>query len=215
MGRKYGEGAPTAIRDIPISADIDYEGEGDFLRVEAEPQSGSRTIEIDPVSGDIADETYTKIPTNYVIRQYGSGVKKLALTFDDGPDPEWTPQILDILKAKHVHATFFVIGANAQANPDLIQRIVAEGHELGSHTYTHPNLADTPQQVVSLELNATQRLVEALTGRSMRLFRPPYLGDNEPGDPGDIIPVEIAQNMGYLTVGERVDPIDWAFRDPA
>ena len=136
--------------------------------------------------------------------------KKVALTFDDGPDPEWTPQILDILKAKHVHATFFVIGANAQANPDLIQRIVAEGHELGNHTYTHPNLADTPEQVVALELNATQRLVEALTGRSMRLFRPPYLGDDEPGDPGDIIPVEIAQSMGYLTVGERVDPIDWA-----
>lgn len=214
MGRKYGESAPAAIRAIPISADIDYEGEGDFLRVEAEPQSGSRTIEVDPVSGDIADETYTKIPTNYVIRQYGTGVKKLALTFDDGPDPEWTPQVLDILKAKHVHATFFVIGANAQANPDLIQRIVAEGHELGSHTYTHPNLADTPQQVVSLELNATQRLIEALTGRSMRLFRPPYLGDNEPGDPGDILPVEIAQNMGYLTVGERVDPIDWALPGP-
>ncbi|MGZ5998666.1 MAG: glycosyltransferase, partial [Rhizomicrobium sp.] len=106
------------------------------------------------------------------------------------------------------------IGANAQANPDLIQRIVTEGHELGNHTYTHPNLADTPQQVVSLELNATQRLVEALTGRSMRLFRPPYLGDTEPGDPGDIMSVEIAQDMGYLTVGERVDPIDWALPGP-
>src|SRR6185295_7230973 len=208
--RKYGEGAPASIRFIPISAEIDYEGEGDFLRVEAEPQSGSRTFEIDPLSGDIADETYTKVPTNYVIRRYGTGNKKVALTFDDGPDAEWTPQILDILKAKHVTATFFVIGANAQANPDLIQRIVDEGHELGNHTYTHPNLADTPSQVVSLELNATQRLVEALTGRSMRLFRPPYIGDNEPGDPGDIIPVQIAQSLGYLTVGERVDPIDWA-----
>jgi cellulose synthase/poly-beta-1,6-N-acetylglucosamine synthase-like glycosyltransferase/peptidoglycan/xylan/chitin deacetylase (PgdA/CDA1 family) len=210
MGRPYGSGVPSGIRNIPISADIDYEGEGDFLSVEAEPQSGSRAIEVDPLSGDIADETYLKIPTNYVIRKYGSGAKIVALTFDDGPDPEWTPQILDILKAKHVTATFFVIGANAQANPDLIQRIVADGHELGNHTYTHPNLADTPRQVDSIELNATQRLVEALTGRSMRLFRPPYLGDNEPGDPGDIIPVQIAQNMGYLTVGERVDPIDWA-----
>jgi cellulose synthase/poly-beta-1,6-N-acetylglucosamine synthase-like glycosyltransferase/peptidoglycan/xylan/chitin deacetylase (PgdA/CDA1 family) len=210
MGRPYGSGVPSGIRNIPISADIDYEGEGDFLSVEAEPQSGSRAIEVDPLSGDIADETYLKIPTNYVIRKYGSGAKIVALTFDDGPDPEWTPQILDILKAKHVTATFFVIGANAQANPDLIQRIVADGHELGNHTYTHPNLADTPRQVDAIELNATQRLVEALTGRSMRLFRPPYLGDNEPGDPGDIIPVQIAQSMGYLTVGERVDPIDWA-----
>jgi hypothetical protein len=163
LGRKYGESAPASIRFIPISAEIDYEGEGDFLRVEAEPQSGSRTIEVDPVSGDIADETYTKIPTNYVIRRYGTANKEVALTFDDGPDAEWTPQILDILKAKHITATFFVIGANAQANPDLIQRIVEEGHELGNHTYTHPNLADTPSQVVSLELNATQRLVEAVS----------------------------------------------------
>ena len=210
MGRDYGAGAPPGIRNIPISADIDYEGEGDFLSVEADPQSGTRAIEIDPLTGDIADETYVKVPTNYVIRKYGNGTKLVALTFDDGPDAEWTPQILDILKAKHVVATFFVIGANAQANPDLIQRIVSEGHELGNHTYTHPNLSDTPSQVDSLELSATQRLVEALTGRSMRLFRPPYLGDNEPGDPGDIIPVEIAQSLGYLTVGERVDPIDWA-----
>ncbi len=214
MGRNYGAAVPSSIGFIPISADIDYEGEGDFLRVVADPQSGSRTFEVDPLSGDIADEIYTKIPTNYVIRRYGSVYKKVALTFDDGPDAEWTPQVLDILKAKHVHATFFVIGANAQANPELIQRIVDEGHELGNHTYTHPNLADTPGQVVSLELNATQRLVEALTGRSMRMFRPPYLGDNEPGDPGDIIPVEIAQSMGYLTVGERVDPIDWALPGP-
>jgi len=210
MGQKYGAGAPAGIRTIPISADIDFEGEGDFLSVEADPQSGTRNIELDPLTGDIADETYVKVPTNYVIRKYGSGSKTVALTFDDGPDAEWTPQILDILKAKHVVATFFVIGANAQANPDLIQRIVAEGHELGNHTYTHPNLADTPVQVDTLELNATQRLIEALTGRSMRLFRPPYIGDNEPGDPGDIIPVEIAQSLGYLTVGERVDANDWS-----
>ena len=88
--------------------------------------------------------------------------KKLALTFDDGPDPEWTPQILDILKAKHVPATFFVIGANMEAHPGLVQRILAEGHEVGNHTYTHPNLADTPLAAVRLELNATQRLFEAL-----------------------------------------------------
>ncbi len=61
-----------------------------------------------------------------------------------------------------------------------------------------------------IELNATQRLFEALTGRSLVLFRPPYLGDAEPGDPGDIIPVEIAQSMGYITVGEHIDPVDWA-----
>ncbi len=210
LGRGYNAGIPQTIRQIPIAADVDYEGDGEFLHVDADPSSGARTLEIDPDSGDIVDENYTRLPTNYIIRRFGYVPGKIALTFDDGPDPEWTPQILDILKAKHVHATFFVIGGNAEANPDLIQRILDEGHELGNHTYTHPNLSDTPSQAVSLELNATQRLIQALTGRSLVLFRPPYLGDAEPGDTSDIIPVEIAQGLGYITVGEHIDPVDWA-----
>ena len=144
-----------------------------------------------------------------MIQRLGAVPGKIALTFDDGPDPEWTPQILDILKAKHVTATFFIIGENAQANPDLVRREIAEGHEVGNHTYTHPNLAESPSGLVELELNATQRLFEALTGRSMRLFRPPYLGDAEPTTADEIVPVEIAQSMGYVTVGQRVDPVDW------
>ena len=210
MGRDYGAAIPQGVREIPISADVDYEGLGEFLRVQANPSDGARTLEVDPSSGDINDEDYTKLPTNYVIRQFGYVPGKIALTFDDGPDAEWTPQILDILKAKNVHATFFVIGGNAEANPELIQRMLDEGHELGNHTYTHPNLADTPAQAVSLELNATQRLIQALTGRSLVLFRPPYLGDAEPGDTSEIVPVEIAQGLGYITLGEHIDPIDWA-----
>jgi len=210
MARSYGATAPASLRDIPIGADPDYEGEGEFLRVDADPTPGTRAFEVDRVTGDIDDEVYTRLPTNYVIRQFGYVPGKVALTFDDGPDPEWTPQILDILKAKHVHATFFVIGANAEANPDLVQRIVDEGHEVGNHTYTHPNLADTPTTAVALELNATQRLFQALTGRSLVLFRPPYLGDAEPDDTSEIVPMEIAQGLGYLTVGEVDDPVDWS-----
>ena len=74
---------------------------------------------------------------------------------------------------------------------------------------THPNLADTPPAAVRLELNATQRLFEALTGRSMRLFRPPYLGDAEPSDADEIVPIEEAQKLGYITVGTHVDTLDW------
>ncbi len=210
MGRTYGAGVPPGLRDIALISDIDYEGQGEFIRVEAEPSSGARKLEIDANTGDIDDEVYTRLPSNYVVRQFGYAPGKIALTFDDGPDPEWTPQILDILKQKHVHATFFVIGGNAEAHPDLVQRIIDEGHELGNHTYTHPNLSDTPEQAVTLELNATQRLVEALTGRSMVLFRPPYLGDAEPDDDSELLPVEIAQSLGYITVGEHIDPIDWS-----
>jgi len=210
FGRSYGAGVPPHLSELPIAGDFDFEGQGEFLHIDAQPTSGARTLDIDKTTGDINDETYTRIPTNFVVRQFGYVPRKIALTFDDGPDPEWTPQILDILKEKHVKATFFIIGANAAANPELVQRMVDEGHEVGNHTYTHPNLADTPSSGVPIELNATQRLFEALTGRSLVLFRPPYLGDAEPDDPSDMEPIVIAQNLGYLTLGEHVDPVDWS-----
>ncbi len=211
MARPYGAAAPAALRDIP-GQDLDFQGRGEAIWVDENSTSGKRSLEIDPQTGDIDDERYTQLTSaHYVIHQFGGDhPKDIALTFDDGPDPQWTPQILDILKAKHVHATFFVIGGNAEANPGLVQRILAEGHQLGNHTYTHPNLAITPPEVVALELNATQRLVEALTGRSLRLFRPPYLGDAEPTDDDELAPVLQAQKMGYTTIGEHVDPVDWA-----
>ncbi|MBV9062214.1 MAG: polysaccharide deacetylase family protein, partial [Alphaproteobacteria bacterium] len=207
VGRPYGATAPRALQQIPIIEDIDFEGAGELLRVEAQPQSGARKFEVERSTGDIDDETYTKLPTGYVIRQFGAARKEVALTFDDGPDPEWTPQILDILRSEHVPATFFIIGSNAEAYPELVQQIVADGNEVGNHTFTHPNLSETPNGVVAVELNATQRLFQALTGRSMRLFRPPYLGDAEPTDEDQIAPVQVAQDLGYLTVGEHVDPV--------
>jgi cellulose synthase/poly-beta-1,6-N-acetylglucosamine synthase-like glycosyltransferase/peptidoglycan/xylan/chitin deacetylase (PgdA/CDA1 family) len=209
MGRPYGAPPPQSLHTIPTIQDIDYEGAGEMLSVDAVPETGLRSFEVDAQTGDIDDETYQKLPTGFVIRQYGASGKKLALTFDDGPDAEWTPQILDILKAEHVTATFFDIGANAEANPGLVQRELDDGNEVGNHTFTHPNLADVSDEAVTLELNANQRLFEALTGRSMRLFRPPYLGDAEPTDSDEILPVKLAQDMGYLTVGEHVDPTDW------
>jgi cellulose synthase/poly-beta-1,6-N-acetylglucosamine synthase-like glycosyltransferase/peptidoglycan/xylan/chitin deacetylase (PgdA/CDA1 family)/spore germination protein YaaH len=215
VGQAYGAPAPDSLHRIPVSEDVDFEGAGEILRVESHPTPGARKFEVDKDTGAINDETYTTIPTSYVIQSVGAVPGKVALTFDDGPDPDWTPAILDILKEKHVKATFFVIGENAEANPGLIERIIDEGHDLGNHTFTHPNLADTPGEGVSLELNATQRLVEALTGRSMRLFRPPYLGDAEPASGDEITPVEIAQNMGYITVGEHADTEDWTLPPPA
>ncbi len=209
LGRPYRAGAPAALKAIPTNQDVDFEGDGEILRVEADPTSGSRSLEIDPQTGDIADEDYTKLPTTYVIRRVGLKPHTLALTFDDGPDPQWTPAILDILKQKNVKATFFIIGANAEAHPGLVQRILADGNEVGNHTFTHPNLSITSTGADALELNATERLFEALTGRQMKLFRPPYLGDAEPVTADQIVPVEVAQNLGYITIGVHVDPLDW------
>ncbi len=214
LGRPYNAPAPDGLKVIGTSEDVDFEGEGEILRVAEKPTTGTRTFEIDKDTGDIDDQTYTRIPTPFVIERTGSTTGKLALTFDDGPDPVWTPQILDILKEKGVHASFFIIGNSAEADPDLVRRMLAEGHDVGNHTFTHPNLGEFPDALVRLEINATQRLFEALTGRSMRLFRAPYLGDAEPTTSDEIVPIEIAQSMGYVSVGLHLDPDDWR-RPPA
>ena len=209
IGRPYDAPAPDALHAIPTGEDINFEGEGEILRVAETQADGVRSFEIGSNTGEILDQTYTRAPTPFVIQRTGAKAGKLALTFDDGPDPNWTPKILDILKDKGVHASFFIIGDNAQSYPGLLRRILAEGHDVGNHTFTHPNLGMMPDALIKLEINATQRLFEALTGRSMRLFRGPYSGDAEPTTSDQIVPIEIAQSMGYTSVGLHVDPSDW------
>jgi cellulose synthase/poly-beta-1,6-N-acetylglucosamine synthase-like glycosyltransferase/peptidoglycan/xylan/chitin deacetylase (PgdA/CDA1 family)/spore germination protein YaaH len=208
MDRPYDAPAPDGLKKIRNNEEIEYQGVGEVLRVQAGPSQGERRFTVEKDNGDIVDESYVSLPSGYVIRFYGKVDKELAITFDDGPDAEWTPQILDILKSRKVPATFFIIGNNAEANPEIVQRMLAEGHEIGNHTFTHPILSETPEQATKLELNANQRLFQAITGRSMRLFRPPYISDAQPNDIEEIIPVEIAQNLGYITVGQHIDPDD-------
>ena len=209
MPRAYGAPPPTSLETINPSTEVNFIGRGELLQIASEPSPGSRTIKVDDANATITGETYTKMPASFVVRRAGEMPGKIALTFDDGPDPQWTPKILDILKEKGVHATFFIIGENGAAYPRLVQRALAEGHDLGNHTFTHPNLGETPNGVAALELNATQRLIEALTGRSTRLCRPPYLGDAEPTSAEEIAPMQEAERLGYLIVGLKVDPDDW------
>ena len=211
----YGQASLNNLTVLPPAEDVDFDGTGEVLHVVARPAPGRRTLTTDPDTKLISEEHYEVMPTAYVIQRYGARPEKfVALTFDDGPDPRWTPQILDILKAKHACATFFVIGQNMQAHPGLVQRELRECHNVGSHTYTHPNIAATPKAETDLELNLTQRLFQVLTGRSLRLFRPPYFGDAEPSTPAEVEPLITAQKLGYLIVGLRVDPDDWMKPDP-
>ena len=203
--------AAEQLKRMSYGYEVDFEGTGELLRVQASPHEGERGLEIDAKTGFINSEIYDikNIPTSYVIERSGDQPGSIALTFDDGPDPEWTPAILDILKRENVPATFFVMGKNGQAHPELLRRMVNEGHEIGNHTFTHPNLGEIPSRITMLELNATQRLIESITGRSTVLFRPPYFGDAEADTPEEVEPAIIARDLGYIMVGLRIDPDDW------
>jgi len=201
--------SPDVLSRINSGYDVDFEGTGELLQVMSRPQEGARNVDVDPASGFIKSEEFISIPSSYVIQRSGDRPGWLALTFDDGPDPKWTPAILDILKQENVPATFFIVGKNGQAYPDLVRRIVNEGHEVGNHTFTHPNLGEIPLSLTKLELNATQRLIESLTGRSTVLFRPPYFGDAEADKPQEVEPALLARDLGYLMIGVRIDPDDW------
>jgi hypothetical protein len=194
LGKPYGQASAAGLTRIPSGTErrLRRRRRGAAGRQPADP--GKRTLEFDPDTGLISDQTYDVLPSSYVIERYGQKPGLVALTFDDGPDARWTPKILDILKRKNAPATFFVIGENMQTRPDLVKREVAEGHDVGSHTWTHPNIGETPIAQTDVELNATQRLFEVITGRSMRLFRPPFFGDAEPSTPHEVAPLVIAQS---------------------
>lgn len=106
-------------------------------------------------------------------RTSASGQTEIALTFDDGPHPEHTPRLLDVMAASGVTGTFFVIGERAERHPELIRRIADEGHEIGNHTWTHSEPSQTPAARFLAEVARTRRLIGDLTGRDCRLMRPP------------------------------------------
>jgi cellulose synthase/poly-beta-1,6-N-acetylglucosamine synthase-like glycosyltransferase/peptidoglycan/xylan/chitin deacetylase (PgdA/CDA1 family)/spore germination protein YaaH len=193
---------------IPGGYGITAIGTGEVVNLDPTSFDGQRTFSTE--ASDTISCIYETLPSHPTLfRMGGDREDFVSLTFDDGPDPEWTPAILDILKAEGLKATFFVVGSEAERYPDLVRRIVAEGHEIGNHSFTHPNLAESPETLVRLELNANQRLIESLVGKSMTLFRPPYNADSRPSRLDELEAIRIAQSLGYMTVLENVDPRDW------
>ncbi|WP_432146500.1 glycosyltransferase [Streptomyces sp. bgisy084] len=135
--------------------------------------------------------------------------RTLALTFDDGPDPVWTPRILDVLRRHQVRATFFVVGTQVVAHPELVRRIVAEGHQIGIHTFTHPDLARLAPWQRSLELRETQLAVAGAAGVTTALLRPPYSAKNDALDDADWSVLQQADAAGYVTALTTQDAGDW------
>lgn len=140
-----------------------------------------------------------------VLRAHKTGGQKIALTFDDGPHPHYTAEILDLLAKWEVHATFFVIGKNAEAHPELVRRMAAEGHEIGNHTYSHPRLRGIGFEELAAEISKNRTLLAALTGTAPTLFRPPE-GVTNPNV------LAIAEAAPCRVVLWSIDTRDWALR---
>ncbi len=136
--------------------------------------------------------------------------RTVALTFDDGPDPRWTPKILAVLRRHRARATFFVLGSKVAAHPALTRRIVAEGHEIGSHTYTHVDLAQTPTWQRELELGLTQKALAGALGLHTHLLRPPYSAEPSELTGPDYDAARDAGRAGYLVVLTDHDTKDWS-----
>ncbi|MGI5240564.1 bifunctional polysaccharide deacetylase/glycosyltransferase family 2 protein [Dactylosporangium sp. CA-139066] len=136
--------------------------------------------------------------------------RTIALTFDDGPDPTWTPKVLDVLRRHNVHATFFVIGSEVARHPDLTRRLITEGHQVGTHTFSHPQLPELPAWRRTLEYSQTQMLIAYATGRSTPLLRPPYSSFPDALRDPDWATVQEAAGQGYITVLNDLDSRDWA-----
>lgn len=202
---------PTRARleDVPPGPDLILQGDGDIWRITDTPKNGRRTLQYDAASNLFVQEHYVTYPLSWNIDQVGAAPGKVALSFDDGPDPRWTPRILDILREKEAPATFFVIGDEANQYPSLLRREFSEGHEIGNHTYSHPRFDDIPPAQLRLQLNLTQRLLESVLGAKTILFRPPYGIDHQPEYAEEIEQLPTPQEMGYILIGSRIDPHDW------
>lgn len=199
---------PANLKTVRPPASVVFHGRGEMVEVRHLAGDGARTLSID--AGRIDHASYDRLPQLFEVHKRGhAGRKKIALSFDDGPDPTWTPQVLGVLRDNRVPAAFFLVGRQVQQYPALARAEVAAGHLIGSHTFLHPNLATLPDARLKAELNLTQRLIEGSTGHQALLFRTPYDTDSAPALVDQLRPLNTAARLGYVCVGADIDSADY------
>lgn len=194
--------------DIPVLGDEDGYA---FSRIGLIEEADGQKVLTDPFSDDVFrvltdDEIATVGDSPYALEHFGAPADgQLVLTFDDGPDAEYTTEILNVLSEEGVPATFFTIGTSVAENPDVFQRIIKEGHSVGNHTMTHAT-SDTSSLFNREEVISTDREMRAVGGYASSLFRIPEAdADNNP------LPLLQAQQLGYLHVNFDIDTEDWSY----
>nr|WP_240344018.1 polysaccharide deacetylase family protein [Paenibacillus sp. SYP-B3998] len=177
-----GKSAKPVAEEMPASAAIKHDAQPDVL----------------PVAVNKSDAQLDA----KVFYHAKTSERKIALTFDDGPDNKYTPKVLDILKKNGIKATFFVIGEHAEQNHKMIKRIVEEGHIIGNHSWDHANLSNLPSDQVQAEITKTDDIIRTIVGQSPSLFRAPYGAENEQVRSD-------AAKTGHQLIGWSVDTLDW------
>lgn len=156
-------------------------------------------IEVTNLNNDIIND-YEDI----IIKKGNDNDKIVALTFDDGPDEDFTPQVLDILKKNNVKATFFVVGEKVGWNPEIVKREYEEGHEIGNHTFTHINVGKRVYGEIDKEITSTQEVIKKVVGIEPKVFRPPYRAISK-----SMCNIIKDKNMNII-LWSNLDPRDWS-----
>jgi cellulose synthase/poly-beta-1,6-N-acetylglucosamine synthase-like glycosyltransferase/peptidoglycan/xylan/chitin deacetylase (PgdA/CDA1 family) len=212
-GREHGELVSPGKRDIPVI------GSGVFRRVVEVRRSGGTAYAIDPFSGRTVMNRLTPAEMNdtkgcdYAIEQFGQvPPRTLLLTYDDGPNSTWTPQLLAVLKAYGVRATFFEVGMNVLRSPGTLRQVIASGNVVGNHTLNHPEINALAPDAARQEMLMNYDIIATAGEYRTLLYRTPYTGNNLTEN---VYSTLVSQQLGFTEVGYTLDTADYTYRPGA
>ncbi|MBX7080673.1 MAG: glycosyltransferase [Nannocystaceae bacterium] len=200
-----------ALQSIEPEGAAIVEGSGDVILRRVAARGGRRELAL-ASDGSVVHSRMPEVPSVAVLERRGSG-DGVVLSFDDGPDPRWTPALLDALAQVGAPATFFVLGEAAREHPALVQRMQREGHVVANHSWDHADPAMLDHEAMRAQLASTSRLLEALTGREVQLYRAPYGGVLDLDDAAAVARQHDVWASGHAYVSSSVDAADWADDD--
>lgn len=169
--------------------------------------SSSPSLSPTPTPVPSPTATPTPRPRQHAYNSVDTSRKVVAMTFDDGPSPKLTPKLLDMLKERGIKATFYVVGTNAAEYPEILQRMIAEGHEIGNHSWNHPSLNRMSEAAAKSQLDRTTAAIVKATGIKPATMRPPYGATNAK------LNKRFDEEYGMKVIMWSVDPLDWKYRN--
>ncbi|QQS20006.1 glycosyltransferase [Candidatus Saccharibacteria bacterium] len=206
---------PETLANQLEAINVPVIGTGPLVRIDHIVKTGGKTVAVQAYSHNVTrilstDETAAVGTHTYAIERYGAGAsKKIALTFDDGPDEVYSPQILDVLSKQEIQATFFLVGSNVVKYSGIAERMAREGHTVANHTFSHINFDLQNAFQSKQQINQTGRVISAATHHSTSFFRPPYGGPNDQAMRDTLRGLLYAQQLGYINASYNFDTKDY------